>query len=144
MRLTLHLKLRFASGSLAQFLHVRYSATLPSSSTVDAVEETLKNFIPSDYLTSEDEFLSRVEKDADEFKPYGEKIYSYTRAATTLTKGKNVAIPQVLSPEDQETVDFEVYHVSSPVLCSVVRGAFGGNMKGEATQARCLALSETI
>ena len=34
-----------------------------------------------------------------------------------LNKGKNVAIPQVLSPEDQETVDYEVYHVSQP-LCS--------------------------
>ncbi len=29
-----------------------------------------------------------------------------------LNKGKNVAISQVLSVEDQETVDYEVYHVS--------------------------------
>ena len=137
-------QLKFASGSLAQCLKVRHSERLPPSSAVDEIEPTISKFIPAGYDTDEDKFLKRVEHDAIHFKPYGEKIYSYTRAATTLTKGKNVAIPQVLSPEDQETVDFEVYHVSSPVLCSVVRGAFGGNVKGEATQARCLALSETI
>ena len=90
-----------------------YSEKLPSSSAVDEVEETLAKFLPEGYYTDEQKFLERVEHDATNFKPYGDKIYSYTRAATTLTKGKNVAISQVLSPEDQETVDFEVYHVSS-------------------------------
>ena len=80
---------------------------------MDEIEPTLSKFIPAGYYTDEQKFLERVEHDATNFKPFGEKIYSYTRAATTLTKGKNVAIPQVLSPEDQETVDFEVYHVST-------------------------------
>ena len=106
-------QLKFASGSLAQYLNVRYSERLPSSSAVDEIEPTLSKFIPPGYSTDEQEFLERVEHDATHFRPYGEKIYSYTRAATTLPKGKNVSIPQVLGPEDEETVDFEVYHVST-------------------------------
>ncbi|KAI0293403.1 acyl-CoA N-acyltransferase [Russula brevipes] len=38
--------LRFASGSLAQFLDIRYSSKLPSSSTLDDVRGTLEKFIP--------------------------------------------------------------------------------------------------
>lgn len=37
---------RFASGSLAQYLHVQFSEKLQSSSTVDDVEGILTNFIP--------------------------------------------------------------------------------------------------
>ncbi|KAJ2966100.1 hypothetical protein NUW54_g13907 [Trametes sanguinea] len=121
--LTSPFQLKFASGSLAEYLNIKYSEKLPSSSTVDDIEGTLSKFIPPGYYTDEQKFLERVEEDAINFKPYGQKIYSYTRSATTLIKGKNVAIPQVLSPEDQETVDFEVYHVSaiSPATaqCSV-------------------------
>lgn len=40
-------QLRFASGSLAQYLSVKYSEKLGSSSTVDDVEGTLAGFIPS-------------------------------------------------------------------------------------------------
>ncbi|KAI9056961.1 histone acetyltransferase type B [Trametes sanguinea] len=109
----LSIELKFASGSLAEYLNIKYSEKLPSSSTVDDIEGTLSKFIPPGYYTDEQKFLERVEEDAINFKPYGQKIYSYTRSATTLIKGKNVAIPQVLSPEDQETVDFEVYHVSA-------------------------------
>ena len=110
-------QLKFASGSLVQCLSVHHSEKLPASTAVDDVEDTLAKFLPEGYYTDEQEFLKRVEEDAINFKPAGEKIYSYSRAATTLPKGKNVAISQVLSPEDQETVDFEVYHVSS-MLCS--------------------------
>ena len=111
-------QLRFASGSLVQYLNVSYSEKLPSSSAVDEVESTLAKFIPESYYTDEKKFLERVEHDAINFKPVGEKIHSYTRAATTLPKGKNVAIPQILSPEDEEIVDFEVYHVSIIPLLS--------------------------
>ncbi|OBZ75134.1 Histone acetyltransferase type B catalytic subunit [Grifola frondosa] len=107
----LTIDLKFASGSLAQFLSIKYSEKLPSTSTVDDIEGTLSSFIAPDYHKDEAEFLARVEKDATAFKPFGEKIYSYSRSATSVSsKGKNVAIPQVLSPEDEETVDFEVYH----------------------------------
>lgn len=57
--------------------------------------------------------MKLVEEDATAFKPYGKKIYSYSRSASMLSsKGKNVAIEQVMSPGDEETVEFEVYHVS--------------------------------
>ncbi|KAI0948700.1 hypothetical protein AcV7_009372 [Taiwanofungus camphoratus] len=103
--------LKFASGSLAQYLSVSYTDRLPSTSTVDDVEATLRNFIPADYYTDEAAFLARVEADALTFTPLGTRIFAYTRPASTLSrKGKHVAIPQVLSPEDEETVDFEVYH----------------------------------
>ena len=117
-------QLRLASGSLAQLLKVDYSERLPSSTAVDEIEPTLSKFIPAGYYTDEEKFLERVEHDAINFKPFGEKIYSYTRAATTLTKGKNVAIPQVLSPEDQETVDFEVYHVGVSIRVLLCRGGW--------------------
>ncbi|KAI0806891.1 histone acetyltransferase type B catalytic subunit [Fomes fomentarius] len=106
----LSIELRLASGSLAQYLKVDYTERLPSSSAVDEIEPTFSKFIAAGYYTDEEKFLERVRHDAINFKPFGEKIYSYTRAATNVTKGKNVAISQVLSPEDQETVDFEVYH----------------------------------
>ncbi|KAI0956699.1 hypothetical protein AcW1_005314 [Taiwanofungus camphoratus] len=111
--------LKFASGSLAQYLSVSYTDRLPSTSTVDDVEATLRSFIPADYYTDEAAFLARVEADALTFTPLGTRIFAYTRPASTLSrKGKHVAIPQVLSPEDEETVDFEVYHVRPPLLVS--------------------------
>ncbi|KAH9915786.1 histone acetyltransferase type B catalytic subunit [Epithele typhae] len=106
----LNIDLKFASGSLAQYLDVKYTEKLPSSSAVDEVEATIAKFIPEGYYTDEHKFLERVEHDATHFKPLGEKIYSYSRTASTLPKGKNVAVARVLSPEDQETVDYEVYH----------------------------------
>ena len=39
-------QLKFASGSLVQYLSVKRSAKLGSASTVDDVEGTLSNFIP--------------------------------------------------------------------------------------------------
>lgn len=45
-RLTYLRQLRFASGSLAQYLSVRYAEKLDASTTVDNVEGTLKEFIP--------------------------------------------------------------------------------------------------
>jgi hypothetical protein len=40
------LQLRFASGSLAQYLSVRHAQKLDASTTVDNVEGILKEFIP--------------------------------------------------------------------------------------------------
>ncbi|KAM5542649.1 hypothetical protein V8D89_003610 [Ganoderma adspersum] len=106
----LGIELKFASGSLVQYLNVHHSERLPPSSAVDEIEDTISKVIPPGYYTDEQKFLERVEQDAVNFKPFGEKIYSYSRAAMPLNKGKNVAISQVLSLEDQETVDYEVYH----------------------------------
>jgi hypothetical protein len=46
MWLTCAAQLRFASGSLVQFLSVHYAEKLVASSTVDDVESTLKQFVP--------------------------------------------------------------------------------------------------
>ena len=121
-------QLKFASGSLVQYLNVHHSERLPPSSAVDEIEDTISKFIAPGYYTDEQKFLERVEQDAVNFKPFGEKIYSYSRAAMPLNKGKNVAISQVLSPEDQETVDYEVYHVSQHFHSPLSNGApcFGG------------------
>ena len=44
-------QLSFASGSLAMYLNITYSARLPAS-TVDDIEGTLYKFIPSGVVTS--------------------------------------------------------------------------------------------
>lgn len=41
------MQLRFASGSLKQYLNVTYAEKLSSTSTVDDVEATLSGFIPA-------------------------------------------------------------------------------------------------
>lgn len=89
-------KLRFASGSLVQFLNVTHSKKL-ASSTVDDVEGTLAKFIPPGYYKDEAAFLRQVEHDALSFRPHGSLISSYARGKSTL-KG-------------EETAEFEVYHV---------------------------------
>lgn len=105
--------LRFASGSLAQYLSVRWSEKLESSSTVDDVEGTLAKFIPEDYYKQKDTFTSRVELDATSFKPLGEKIYSYKRRSPAALGKRKAVIPQdALDPEDPDTVIYEVYHAT--------------------------------
>ncbi|OAX41608.1 acyl-CoA N-acyltransferase [Rhizopogon vinicolor AM-OR11-026] len=94
--------LRFASGSLAQYLSVRYAEKLDASTTVDNVEGILKEFIPPDYDTDEEAFLSRVEEDAASFRPIGKLIHSYTRPAPSTSESTSAT---------SEAVEFEVYHV---------------------------------
>ncbi|KAJ7063532.1 histone acetyltransferase type B catalytic subunit [Mycena amicta] len=102
--------LKFASGSLAPFLDIKYLKRLDSSSTVDDVEGTLAKFIPEGYYRDEKSFLERVEADAALFKPPGELIYTYTRPASQSdSKGKGVA---TLEPDDGDTIEFEVYHTT--------------------------------
>ncbi|KAJ3552859.1 hypothetical protein NM688_g3931 [Phlebia brevispora] len=103
--------LKFASGSLTTYLGVSYSAKLPTTAaeTVDDVEGLLAKVIPPrsvlSYITSPSEFTAAVEADARTFRPFGEKISSYTRVLRDVNeKGKGKA--QV---EEQE-VEFEVYH----------------------------------
>ncbi|KIK99725.1 hypothetical protein PAXRUDRAFT_452578 [Paxillus rubicundulus Ve08.2h10] len=90
--------LRFASGSLAQFLSVHYAEKLVASSTVDDVEGTLKQFVPPGWETDEEAFLARVEKDATSFTPIGRRVYSYTRPT-----------PSASTPGD---IEYEVYHAT--------------------------------
>ncbi|KAI9446791.1 acyl-CoA N-acyltransferase [Lactarius indigo] len=103
--------LRFASGSLAQFLDIKYSEKLTSSSTLDDVRGTLQNFIPGDYYRTEAEFLAHVEEEAASFRPPGVKIYSYTRAAPNSSeKGKGAAA--TLSEDDPDAIVYEVWHAT--------------------------------
>lgn len=95
--------LRFASGSLAQYLSVRHAQKLDASTTVDNVEGILKEFIPPDYDTDEAAFLTRVQEDAVSFKPIGSVVHSYTRPASS-TSGSGSAT--------QEVVEYEVYHAT--------------------------------
>ncbi|KAG2124554.1 acyl-CoA N-acyltransferase [Suillus cothurnatus] len=95
--------LRFASGSLAQYLSVRYAQKLDASTTVDNVEGILKEFIPPDYDTDEAAFLTRVQEDAASFKPVGSVVHTYTRPAPS-TSGSSSAT--------REVVEYEVYHAT--------------------------------
>ncbi|KAJ7722299.1 histone acetyltransferase type B catalytic subunit [Mycena maculata] len=106
--------LRFASGSLVQFLDVKHSKKLASSSTVDDVAGILTGFMPPDYYKDEKAFLARVEEDATTFRPPGQMIHTYTRPAQHAKgpKGKGVAEPQNLDPESEDAVVFEVYHAT--------------------------------
>ncbi|KIO04034.1 hypothetical protein M404DRAFT_15569 [Pisolithus tinctorius Marx 270] len=95
--------LRFASGSLAQFLSVSYAKKLDASSTVDNAEGILSEFIPPGYDTDEAMFLSRVEEDAISFKPIGRLVHSYKRSPRIH------ALPDGTS---EETIEYEVYHAT--------------------------------
>ncbi|KAN0115902.1 Acyl-CoA N-acyltransferase [Russula decolorans] len=103
--------LRFASGSLAQFLDIRYSAQVPSSSTRDDVRGTLEKSIPDDYYRTESEFLARVEEDAVSFRPFGEKIASYTRVMPNSEKKRKGAVV-TLPEDDPDAVVYEVWHAT--------------------------------
>ncbi|KAG2020734.1 histone acetyltransferase type B catalytic subunit [Coprinopsis cinerea AmutBmut pab1-1] len=104
--------LRFASGSLAQYLSVKYLEKLPAS-TVDNPEATLKEYIPPDFYTDEVAFQKRVEEDATTFRPSGQLIYSYLRPSpSSKGKGKGNASTQPLDPTSEDTVEYEVYHAT--------------------------------
>ncbi|EGO21779.1 hypothetical protein SERLADRAFT_451781 [Serpula lacrymans var. lacrymans S7.9] len=107
----LMIDMRFASGSLVHYLSVKYSEKLGSSSTVDDVEGILKEFIPEDYYTDEQTFLTRVEEDAASFAPMGKLIHSYTRPSpSSKSKGKSVIRNEQLNPDSRDVVTYEVYH----------------------------------
>ena len=69
-------------------------------------------YVPG-YYTNEAEFTKRVEEDATSFKPFGKMIHSYSRSAHKMSRSrKNGDMPQpVYGPEEEEIVEFEVYHV---------------------------------
>ena len=86
-----------------------------SSSTTDDVQGTMERHIPTEYFTSEEDFLVRVEQDAETFRPVGTKIHSYTRPSpASVAKGKGAAV--TLQEDDEDAVVFEVWHVSYAII----------------------------
>ncbi|GAA5848528.1 hypothetical protein JCM8547_004540 [Rhodosporidiobolus lusitaniae] len=75
----LEIDYRFASGSLAQYLHVSFESKFPETATVkaDDPEKTLYEFIPPSYVKDLATFEETVEKDAESFRPLGNKIGAY-------------------------------------------------------------------
>lgn len=53
-----------------------------------------------------------MEKDALEFKPFGQKIGSYKRRFAEKGKGKASVMDAELNEDDEDVVTFEIYHVS--------------------------------
>ncbi|TEB36251.1 histone acetyltransferase type B catalytic subunit [Coprinellus micaceus] len=104
--------LRFASGSLTQYLNVTFSEKL-AASTADDPKTTLSEFIPEDYLTDEAEFLKHVEEDATAFRPSGKLIHTYTRPSPSAKgKGKGSASAQPLDANSEDVIEYEVYHTT--------------------------------
>ncbi|KAH9934953.1 histone acetyltransferase type B catalytic subunit [Fomitopsis serialis] len=99
----LRIDLKFASGSLAQYLSVQHTDKLPATSAVDDIVGAISKFIPPGYYTDEAAFLKRVEEDAITFRPPGTRIHSYSRPSTG-GKGKEKVVR-----EDEDAIDFEVY-----------------------------------
>ncbi|GAA5859267.1 hypothetical protein JCM1840_003825 [Sporobolomyces johnsonii] len=98
---------RFASGSLAQYLHISYDAKFPETATVkaDDPEKTLYEFIPPSYAKVLSEFEKTVEKDAREFKPLGSKIGAYRMKPAGKGKGKGKAQAGSLPERTWEKVE---------------------------------------
>ncbi|GJE87946.1 histone acetyltransferase type B [Phanerochaete sordida] len=80
--------LRLASGSLRTYLNVSYSAKLPPPSPVDDAEAMLQKFLPEDFETDLAKFNEYAEEDSLNFKPYGKKIYEYTKRASGDADGE--------------------------------------------------------
>ncbi|EJU05781.1 acyl-CoA N-acyltransferase [Dacryopinax primogenitus] len=100
--LDLYIALYFASGSLKQYFKV--TSTKQPAAKADDVEGALYKFIPPDYTKDEKIFHQQVEKDADEFSPFGKLVHSYTRPSNN-NKGKSVKH----IPRDDDLI-YEVYH----------------------------------
>lgn len=65
-----------------------------------------------EHYEDEKEFFLRVEKDAIDFKPLGDKIYSYQRSvATRKGKGKASESTETLDEDSNDVVVYEAYHV---------------------------------
>ena len=77
---------------------------------------------PTGYETDEKVFQDIVEREATEFKPLGQKIYSYQRASpSSRGKGKRIASATDLDPESEDVIEYEVYHVGIYLHLSVFR-----------------------
>ncbi|TKY85682.1 hypothetical protein EX895_005222 [Sporisorium graminicola] len=120
----LAINLNLASGSLVPLLDIKYRAKNEATTAkLDDVEGKIKEFLPSDYISSstststsasaaQQEFDAAVEKDKS-FRPFGDKVHSYTRRKVNKGKGKSSNVASLASsalPEDDPDARvFEVY-----------------------------------
>lgn len=136
----LSISLKFASGSLKQYLDISFDEKIDSKDTpAEDIEGKLYNFIPSDYTKSSSTFDETVEKDAEAFKPLGEKLAAYVRPSAAAlagasgsgkkgkAKGKgkgkgkaNGAVEVTVEEDSEDAVVYEVYKVSWHVHPCVV------------------------
>ncbi|KAL0577366.1 histone acetyltransferase 1 [Marasmius crinis-equi] len=106
----LRIDLKFTSGSLMNFLSAKWEDKLEAK-TVDNVAQTLLEFLPPDVERDEAAFQKRVEEDALNFKPIGQPVYTYTRPSPrSKGKGKHTFEGNLLHPESEDAVVYEVYH----------------------------------
>lgn len=120
------LQLRFASGSLSQYLSVYYARKFAETTTVkaDDPENILFEFIPPSYSKVSSEFDKIVESEAESFVPIGKRVGRYVESGLVASgtgkgKGKGKAKKNVLperpwrmlpAEEDiDEEVIFEAY-----------------------------------
>lgn len=110
-------QLQFASGSLAQYLHIECATKFPETSSVaaDDPEKILFEFIPPSYAKSLPEFTKTVEADAKSFVPIGTKVSAYRlrekKESKGKGKGKGPVLPErgwELLAEDDEGDEDEV------------------------------------
>lgn len=115
----LAINLDVASASLVPLLDIKYSAKNESTTAkLDDVEGKIKEFLPTDYIsastssTAQQDFDAVVEHDKG-FRPFGEKIHTYTRRKVNKGKGKSNAAASMnssaLAEDDPDARVFEVY-----------------------------------
>ena len=93
------------------------------------------------YYTNEAEFSKRVSEDALAFKPPGERIHTYNRPSPTAA-GKGKGKDTTSDPNNENVVEFEVYHVRIVQLASVADAErlfrrLGARPASENTTASC-------
>ena len=104
------MQLRFASGSLKQYIHVEYEKKFPETDSVkaDNPETILYEFIPPSYSTLAPEFAKIVAQDAQDFKPLGTKIGAYKKRYQVINgKGKGKASSKIAVEKAFEVVKDE-------------------------------------
>ncbi|KAN0064866.1 histone acetyltransferase 1 [Thecaphora frezii] len=115
----LAINLHFASGCLRPLLRIDYGAKNESTTAkIDDVEATLKEFLPDDYLSGDQlaAFDEVVKGDVATFRPFGEKVGSYTRRrggdkgkGKARSGGGGAAGDSNLSEDDPNARVFEIY-----------------------------------
>lgn len=136
---------------------IQYKDKLESEATPpDDVEGLLYNFIPADYTKSTFEFDRLVDTDATAFKPLGEKISSYVRAAAVekpkgkgKAKANGKAVDHEMSGEDEKAVVYEAYKVSWALLLWLTRRRRGihlvlGNIIVGCSCSYCFSSREVV